>query len=1106
MKLLETSVKIAVICTSFLMAGTAFAQDWQNQHVIGINKEATHCTMIPFDDPETALSHDRTSSNNYMNLNGKWKFAWSKDPSARPVDFYKKDFDCSNWDAIEVPSNWQLKGYGTPIYANSVYPFQAHPPYVMNTPEKEYTSYENRNPVGSYRREFEIPADWKDREVFIHFAGVKSAFYLWINGERVGYSQGSMTPAEFHISPYLKTGSNTLAVEVYRWSDGSYLECQDFWRLSGIYREVYLYSVPDIHIEDFFVRSELDANYKNGLLEIHPKIRTFNRASLENTHLEAMLYDADDNPVFNTPLTRSIPDFAIDFDNLSQMEIRAKTHAYYYYSIEPKFAILEQEIPDVRHWSAEAPYLYTLVLSIKNDDGKVVESVSTRVGFRTVEIKDGQFWINGKSIKLYGVNRHDHDPDHGRYVPIESMIKDIELMKQHNINTVRTSHYPNHPDWYDLCNEYGMYVIDEANVESHGMLGYLANEPSWYASYLDRAISMVERDKNHPCIIMWSLGNEAGCGPNLAAMSGWIKDYDPTRPIHYEAAHGDDFDEPWVDVVSRMYTPVQALTEEFIRPDEPRPFFMCEYAHAMGNAVGNLKEYWDAIHANKTLIGGCIWDWIDQGIRKQTEDGREYFAYGGDFGDVPQEGNFVMNGIVFSDRTVTPKLLEVKKVYQRVLVEAADLLEGKIRITNRYDFTNLSAFDGKWEVIENGQVIQKGEIDANVMELAPSEAKVVTIPFDSSELAPEKEYFVTISLHQKSATRWAEKGYEVASQQLKIPMPAPADSATVHAHSSDETDGEPLQIHKDGSQLVLSGSGFKTSFDTKSGRMTSLQYHDGQELLNEEQGPVLNAYRAPTDNDMNLYSDWDLYDRWSEAGLDKMTAQPVSFESKSVDEQTAMVFVELIYQAQAESGFEHRIEYTVHSSGTIHVQNEIKPFGDLPQLPKLGLQAHLSGSLQQLKWYGRGPHENYPDRKESADIGLWTSTVKDQFVAYPKPQETGNKEEVRKLWLTNEGGKGLQIVADHVFAMTVLPYTAQDLAKARHPVDLKPGNETVLCIDFRQQGLGNSSCGPVCLDPYLLIPAQNESSQDDPRFKGKSDAAYLPEVIEFGFTIKPHNN
>jgi len=595
---------------------TAGVPDWENPEMIGQNKEPAHCTLMPYPDVAAALTGNREASPFCKSLNGEWKFNWVPKPADRPRDFYKLNYDVSSWKEITVPANWQLQGYDIPIYLNTRYPFspeKPNPPYIPH----------DNNPVGSYRTEFTIPAGWQGRQVFIHFDGVKSAFYLWLNGERVGYSQGSMTPAEFNITKYLRDGKNILAAEVYRWSDGSYLEDQDMWRLSGIYRSVYLFSTPAVHICDFFVRTELDEQYKDATIMIRPKLLNFTNEQLAGWVVQAQLYDSDNQPVFSIPLKERVS------------TIMRKWYASQRSSV--KFGLLQGKVTNPQKWSAEQPNLYTLVLSLKDAEGNTIEAESCKVGFRKVELKDGQLLINGESVLLCGVNRHEHDPDHGRAIPLSRMIQDIKLLKQNNINAVRTSHYPNDPRWYDLCDRYGIYLIDETNLETHGLQGLLANNPTWHAAFVERAIRMVERDKNHPSVIFWSLGNESGCGPNHAAMAGWIHDYDPTRPVHYEGAQGKPTDAAYIDVLSRMYPKTQYIVDLATKEIDNRPVVMCEYAHAMGNSVGNLKEYWDAIRSTKRLIGGFIWDWVDQALRKKTTGGREFWAYGGDYGDIPND-------------------------------------------------------------------------------------------------------------------------------------------------------------------------------------------------------------------------------------------------------------------------------------------------------------------------------------------------------------------------------------------------------------------------------------------------------------------------------------
>lgn len=591
----------AVSIVSAAKANSA-VHDWEDHRIIGRNKEPAHCTLMPFSNKMAALKGDRDGSPFFRLLNGSWRFHWVNKPADRPVEFYRPDYDVSGWDKIPVPSNWQMHGYGRPIYTNIRYPFPANPPHIPN----EY------NPVGSYRREFTIPANWKARQTFLHFDGVESAFYLWVNGEKVGYSQGSRTPAEFNITGYLRPGQNVLAVEVYRFSDGSYLEDQDFWRLSGIFRDVYLFSTTDLHIRDFWICTELNEQYRNVALKVTTKIKNYSQQPIENYAIELDLFNNEGVPISPKPLISfKMGDIAAGKESFSN---------FYTYIINPK------------KWSAELPNLYRALLTLKDEQGGIVEVVSCDVGFREVEIKNGQLTVNGKAIMVRGVNRHEHDPDTGHYVSVESMIRDIRLVKQSNINTVRASHYVNDPKWYELCDKYGLYVIDEANIESHGM-GYkpkktLGNKPEWKKAHLDRTIRMVERNKNHPSVIIWSLGNEAGDGVNFKATSDWIHQHDPTRPVHYEQAK----EKPHTDIVCPMYASIGRIVK-YAKSNPSRPLILCEYAHAMGNSVGNLQDYWDAIEAYPHLQGGCIWDWVDQGLRKRTPDGREFWAYGGDYGD-----------------------------------------------------------------------------------------------------------------------------------------------------------------------------------------------------------------------------------------------------------------------------------------------------------------------------------------------------------------------------------------------------------------------------------------------------------------------------------------
>ncbi|MHC4432459.1 MAG: glycoside hydrolase family 2 TIM barrel-domain containing protein [Planctomycetota bacterium] len=787
--------------------------EWERPEIVGINKEPGHCTLVPYLHLRRALKLDRMQSRLYMSLNGDWKFNWTQKPAERPVEFYKPGYDVSKWADIPVPSNWQMHGYGRPIYLNMRYPFKVDPPFIPH----------DYNPVGSYRRQFRILNRWKDRQVFLHFDGVKSAFYVWINGRKVGYSQGSMTPAEFNITEYLKPGENTLALEVYRWSDGSYLEDQDMWRLSGIYRNVYLFATPGVHIRDLAVRTDLDDDYSDATLMIRPKIANYADQNLKGWTVEAQLYDHDRNPVLGEPLSRTAS--SIIGERYPQRD-------------NVKFALLEAKIENPRKWSDEDPYLYVLALTLKDSDGKVVEVKTCRIGFREVEIEDGELLVNGKSVKLFGVNRHEHDPDHGRAIPVSRMIQDIKILKTHNINAVRTSHYPDDPTWYDLCDEYGIYLIDETNLETHGLGGYFSNVPTWNTAFVERAIRMVERDKNHPSVIIWSLGNESGCGPNHAAMAAWIHDYDPTRPVHYEGAVGTPRDPEYVDMQSRMYARIPQIIRLATRDDDDRPMVLCEYAHAMGNSVGNLKEYWDAIRSHKRLIGGFIWDWVDQGLRKKSPAGKEFWAYGGDYGDNPNDGNFCCNGLVQPDRKPNPSLYEVKKVYQRIHVTAVEAKAGRFRIHNEYDFSDLSFTKATWELSADGKVIQEGELPR--LSIAAGSEDNIRIPFDEPSLPGGAECWVKITFALAADESWAKKGHVVAWDQFKVALDTP-EPEVVEADAM-----SPLELEETANKITVSGDDFEVTFGKKTGALESLVF-SGKRLVASPLVP--NFWRVPIDND-----------------------------------------------------------------------------------------------------------------------------------------------------------------------------------------------------------------------------------------------------------------
>jgi beta-galactosidase len=1005
--------------------------DWENPEVIGINKESGHCTLIPYSDNRTALEVDRTASPFYKSLNGKWKFHWVRKPADRPIDFYKYEYDVSSWREIPVPSNWQMHGYGIPIYLNMRHPFPPNPPYISH----------DYNPVGSYRRQFTISDGWKERQIFLHFDGVKSAFYVWVNGRRIGYSEDSMTPAEFNITKYLKANENVLAVEVYRWSDGSYLEDQDMWRLSGIYRNVYLFAAPQVHIRDFFVRTDLDDNYSDATLMVRPKIVNYSRQNLNGWTIEAQLYDREHKAVLSKPMTR---------------DVRSIIGEEYPQRGNVKFALLEAKIKNPHKWSAETPYLYTFVLTLKNNNGQVIEAESCRIGFREVEIKDGQLLVNGKPVKLFGVNRHEHDPDHGRAIPVSRMIQDIKILKQHNINAVRTSHYPDDPKWYDLCDEYGIYLIDEANLESHDLKGYLSNVATWHNAFVERAVRMVERDKNHPSVIFWSLGNETGCGPNHAAMSGWIKDYDPTRPIHYEGAWGRPKDPYYVDVISRMYARIPEIIRIATDPVDVRPMVLCEYAHAMGNSVGNLKEYWDAIRSQKRLIGGFIWDWADQGLRKKSSDGKEFWAYGGDFGDKPNDGNFCCNGLVQPDRKANPSLYEVKKVYQRIHVQSVDILAGKFRVKNEYDFLNLDFTDIHWELSADGHIVQEGTLPK--LSVGPDAEGDLLIPFKKPKVQPGSEYWLKITFSLASDSSWAKRGHIVAWDQFRIPFDVPP------APIADLNTMPELTLKETGQKITVTGQGFELTFGKGSGALESFVFMKKQLIASPL---VPNFWRVPIDNDNGNRMPRRL-GVWRNAGPNR-TIKTVKAEQRKP--QVVRVTTEASIPVGTNSTY--KTIYTVYGNGDIVIDVTLTPEGDkLPDLPRLGMQMTMPGRFNTLSWLGRGPHETYWDRKTSGAHGFYSGPVNEHIHTYVRPQENGNKSDVRWVSLTNRDGAGLIAVGMPTIDVSAWPYTMQDLEKARHIHELPQRDTITMNLDYKQMGVGGDDSWGARTHPEYTLPAK----------------------------------
>jgi beta-galactosidase len=1023
------------------------ALEWQDPAIVGVNKEPPRATFTIYPGEALAKAGRREASPFYRSLNGDWKFFWVPKPADRPVDFYRPGFDDAAWKTVRVPSNWQFEGYDVPIYVNITYPWGVpDPPRIPD----------GNNPVGSYRTRFTVPPSWAGRDVYLTFDGVESAFYLWVNGERVGYSEDSRTPAEFNITRYLKDGENLLAVEVYRWCDASYLEDQDFWRLSGIFRNVTLWSAGPLHVTDLQVRTDLDAAYTDAELQAEVHVRNGSSAA-KTISVRAALLDAQ----------------GVEVGRASAKVERVPAGG-------TAAATMVQAVGAPKKWTAESPYLYTLVVSVVDEGGQVVEAIPQKVGFREVEMKDGQLKVNGRPILIKGTNRHEHDADTGHSATVEQMLRDVRLMKRHNLNAVRTSHYPNDPVWYDLCDQYGLYVIDEANIESHGM-GYspsrtLGNNPAWKTAHMDRTVRMVERDKNHPSIIIWSLGNEAGDGVNFEATSAWVKQRDPSRPVQYEQA-GRKAD---TDIFVPMYMRPKGVAGYGATP-QPKPLIQCEYAHAMGNSTGNLREYWDLFYAHPQLQGGLIWDWVDQGIRtrippagtrqarpervllagpefelgfRRVDKAGTYLAYGGDFGplDVPSDYNFCMNGLVGADREPHPGLLVVKRNYQYAHVKPVDLAAGKVTVTNWHDFTPLDeALTGRWAVQADGATVASGVIPP--LKLGPRESRQVTLPLPPLTPRPGVEYFLDVSWRLKASTPWGGRvGDEMAYDQFKLPVGRPAAPVPPAA-------GAPLTLTDGPDTVIVAGRAFTVQFDRAAGTMTSLRYR-GTELL---QHPLLpDFWRAWTDNDRGAtlqtkLNVWRIAsESWEAKGLQAARAADGSVR---VDVDALIPAISSVYT----------VAYTVYPTGDIVVDASFTPgLETLPMLPRFGMQMAMPAGFDRVAWFGPGPEETYADRNE-ARVGRYSGTVDAQWTEYSKPQENGNKVDVRWLAVTNAKGVGLLAVGLPHLSAAVRHYTHEDIWNAKHAYELARRPDTYINLDFRQMGVGgDDSWGALAHEPFQL--------------------------------------
>ncbi|MFM7180312.1 MAG: glycoside hydrolase family 2 TIM barrel-domain containing protein [Verrucomicrobiales bacterium] len=1023
----------------------AAAPDWENEQVFRINKELPHAVKMPFPEADEALEKPRLQSPWCLMLNGDWKFNWVDHPDKRPLKFWKTDFDDSSWKTIPVPSNVELQGYGTPIYTNIAYPFKKDPPRVMGEPPAQFTAMKERNPVSSYRRTFDLPENWQGRRVYVTFNGVASAFYLWVNGEKVGYSQDSRTPAEFDLTNYVKPGTNVIAVEVYRHSDGSYLECQDFWRLSGIFRDVYLWSSDALDIRDFEVKASLDGAYQKGALDL--TAWTIQHGANEvGYRIDTKVFGPKGEQVYTGELESKVGPEKQDKK------------------------ILQAKDLVITPWTPENPVLYKLLLTLKDATGKEIANYATAIGFRTSEIKNGQLLVNGRPILIKGVNRHDHSHLTGQRVAEQDMRDDLFAMKKLNINAVRTSHYPNDPRFLELCDEYGFYVVSEANIESHGM-GYgpesLAKDPKWGPAHLDRVVNMVEAFKNHPSVIIWSLGNEAGDGVNFVECSKWVKKRDPSRPVQYEQAAMLEH----TDIFCPMYFKIRQLDgwlkKEKAKPiEKQRPLIQCEYNHTMGNSSGGLAEYWEWHKRERLLQGGFIWDWRDQGIlrTKPAPDGGEplkFFAYGGYFGDQPNDGNFCCNGVVHADLRPNPHAAEVHHQYRSIetTLVRGEIGDTRVQVKNWFFFSDLSRYAMKWTLLANGRPVLDGTMPAP--DCAPQATVEVVIPTAKlPESAKNAECHLRVEFSESADRPWVKAGHIVSADEMGLPWSKRVDVPHVSELSA------AIDSSVD-TQTVVNGKSFRAVFENKTGRLTGYVI-DGKERL---AGPLaLNFWRPPSDNDRGNKMPARTA-IWREAG-DKAVAQ--KFVSNLVGKVADLRFEITVPAGETRA----ELQYLVHGDGVIEVKTILKPKGKLPEIPRLGMMCQLPGRDTTCEWFGRGPGENYRDRKQGYPTGIWSGKVADLWFPYVEPQETANRTEIRWSNFSAPDGTGIRFEAagDSLLEMGAYPFLQSDLEGLLHPIDIPQRATTTVHVGLGQMGVGGEDSWGARPLPQYEFSADEEYS------------------------------
>lgn len=974
--------------------------DWEDPKMFARGKQPPHTPLFSYRDRRAAGDDDR-SSGAMMSLDGVWSFLIAPNPAAAPSGFEAEEFDDRDWASIEVPGHWELQGFGRPIYTNIQYPFPPDPPRV---PQED-------NPTGCYRRRFELPAQWAGQEIFLTFEGVDAGFHLWINGQPVGYSQGSRNPAEFRITPYLKPGQNTLALRVYRWTSATYIEDQDQWWLSGIFRSVRLQARPAAHVRDVVVRTTSGERPGSADVEIGVELTE------DPMSVEATLLDGPGGNVVAT--SQGVSDSGR--------------------------VALRLTVENARLWSAEAPYRYRLVLQVKREDGKVVECTGLWIGLRWVEVREGRLWFNGRPIRLRGVNRHEFHPQRGRAITEADMLADIRLLKQHNINAIRTSHYPNQSRWYELCDEYGFYVIDEADLESHGMRDALSIDPAWREAYLDRARRLVCRDRNHACVIAWSLGNESGVGPNIEACAALVRELDPTRPVHYHHAGTADF----VNWVTLHYIRLDQIHEMLNDPAaRGRPVLLEEYAHAMGNAIGNLREYWELIESEPRLIGGFIWEWCDHALYRQDSAGRRVYTYGGDFGDVPNDGNFCIDGLIFADRTPKPALMEVKKVFEPLKLSLRSAAPAIIQVTSRHVFATTAAIEAQWALLCDGEVIAEESLP--LPPVAPGGSRELSLGTLPSASGRERTLTVRLALSQPTA--WAQAGHVVAWEQFTLPPQAPA---------AKTPSGSTTEVAEHGDVLSVRAGDATIHFARSQASLQS--YTWGCNLLLTG-GPCLNLWRAPLDNDAPFVA------AWLAADLHQMQRRPVRCEYQQLEDQSVRIETRALYLDPREGEIaEEEMTYTLLPWGAMLIEHQVRACRPLPTLPRQGLRMTLPGDRWSARWYGLGPHENLCDRQSGAWLGIHEAPVDELTTPYVKPQETGTRGGTRWVCLRPAGANhALMAAASEPMTFTARPYSSADLAQATHWHRLVPMFHVELCLDRKHAGTGNTSLRAERLEPYLV--------------------------------------